>query len=198
MENRLLDLSNINGQKSEPVPEYKKAPRGRGIAFDGRLGSKDIIQALFIRFYNHRYMINNAYIFDWESDFFSVTESDYIYEFEIKVSKSDFKDDFNKVGKHVLLESAEDPQIDIKRPNKFYYVTPRGLLNSYEIPIYAGLIEVISPKEEAILVKDAPFLHKEKILDIYKDKLLEKFAWRYRDELLKKYESDMNSLVDQK
>ena len=46
-----------------------------------------------------RYFLNNLYIFSnsWESDYLSLTKSGYFYEGEVKVSRSDFKADFNYI-----------------------------------------------------------------------------------------------------
>ena len=55
-----------------------------------------------------KYEMDGVYIFEWESDKFIETRSGYIYEFEIKVSKSDFKNDFkHKEDKHIILEGAK-------------------------------------------------------------------------------------------
>lgn len=53
-----------------------------------------------------RYDIDNLYVFRWESDKLIKTRSGYYYEFEIKISKSDFKNDFkHKTDKHHLLKA---------------------------------------------------------------------------------------------
>lgn len=134
-------------------------------------------------------MISNAFIFPggWESDFFSVSDAGYLYEIEIKVSKSDFNDDFKKKSKHTLLESAEQEHNEL-RPNKFFYAVPRGLLPSFSIPTYAGLIEVNNRNEQAVVIKEAPFIHQTKLLEKYKTKLLDKFCWRYNDLLMRHFE----------
>jgi hypothetical protein len=55
-----------------------------------------------------KYDIDGLYVFDWESDKLLETKSGYIYEFEIKVSRTDFKNDFkNKKDKHIILEGEE-------------------------------------------------------------------------------------------
>lgn len=55
-----------------------------------------------------KYNVDNLYIFEWESDKFIKTRSGLIYEFEVKVSKSDFKNDFkHKKDKHIILEGEE-------------------------------------------------------------------------------------------
>ena len=58
-----------------------------------------------------RYDMDGLYVFGWESDKLLETRSGYIYEFEIKVSKGDFKNDFkHKKEKHSLLRSAMSVQ----------------------------------------------------------------------------------------
>ena len=62
----------------------------------------------FFAFNTVKYDVDNLYIFGWESDKFIKTRSGLIYEFEVKVSKSDFKNDFkNKKDKHIILEGEE-------------------------------------------------------------------------------------------
>lgn len=181
----LINFSKL--EKSEiKKPTYKKKKSAKNIANKGKdsITSKDIVSALSNLFINHKYVINNAYIFDWESDFFSVSESGYVYEVEIKVTRGDFKDDFNKTSKHTLLESV-DPEINLKRPNKFFYAAPKGLLNTIEIPKYAGLIEIDSLDDMPVISKNAPFLHRENSLNLLKDVLLDKFYYRYRDYFIK-------------
>lgn len=162
--------------------------------------TKDISQALFQRFSNHRFVINNAYMFEgWESDFITVTEYMYLYEIECKMTKSDFREDFLKTEKHALLESA-DTTSNLLRPNKFYYCAPRGLLASYDIPAYAGLMEV-SRKDGLLVcntVIEAPFLHKEDVFSTIKDRLLQKLSWRYRDIMLADYDNAINILSSEK
>ena len=53
-----------------------------------------------------KYDIDGLYVFSWESDKLIETRSGYIYEFEIKVSRADYKNDFkHKQEKHALLGS---------------------------------------------------------------------------------------------
>lgn len=111
-----------------------------------------------------KYVLENLFVFRWESDKLIETRSGLIYEFEIKVSKSDFKNDFkNKKDKHVILEGTQEflpcyTEIEnkygdyykehyktsrYKKPNYFYYAVPEGLVEESEIPPYAGLIYVV-------------------------------------------------------
>mgnify|MGYP003435342952 FL=1 len=134
-----------------------------------------------------KYKIPNVFVFasDWESDFFMQNNSGYAYEFEIKVSRSDFLNDKKKVKKHSILstgkfthttqtydrfdkesnktiwiESHEEREHNF-RPNKFYYVVPEGLVAVDEVPSYAGLMYIKDFFAEEI--KPAPFIHKEKL-----------------------------------
>lgn len=149
--------------------------------------AQSIQQAIASLWLDHKYIIFNAYLFEWESDYFSVNESNYIYEVEIKVTKGDFKKDFKKEGKHLLLETKEEPR---KLPNKFWYATPRGLLPSYKIPEYAGLIEIEDTNTgyRAEIIKNAPFLHREEVFEDLKPSLLDKFYHKYRRTEYENYE----------
>lgn len=62
-----------------------------------------------------------------------------------------------------------------KTPNRFYYITPKGLLDVKEIPKYAGLLEY--SEGEITHVKTAPWLHKNKLN--YDKILLDKYRWRF-------------------
>ena len=51
-----------------------------------------------------KYFMDNLYVFGWESDKLIETKTGYIYEFEIKISVADFKNDFKHKGdKHAIL-----------------------------------------------------------------------------------------------
>ena len=128
------------------------------------------IQKTLDRFFaisTQKYVLENLYVFDWESDKFIETRSGLIYEFEIKISRSDFKNDFKKADKHVILEGKEEfvPSYDkildrwkplhadyyrrerYKKPNYFYYAVPEGMIEAEEVPEYAGLIYVLPEGE---------------------------------------------------
>lgn len=57
-----------------------------------------------------KYAIDGQYVFEWESDkLIMMRTSGLIYEFEIKISKADFKNDFkNKQRKHTILEGKKE------------------------------------------------------------------------------------------
>lgn len=110
----------------------------------------------------------------WECDVCEVTASGYLREFEIKMSRSDFKADAGKERrtwdfsqpptterKHDLLAAGDE-----RGPNTFYYVTPKGLLQLEEIPVWAGWIEVGRDPNSNYpferVQKPAPRLHQKK------------------------------------
>lgn len=112
----------------------------------------------------------------WECDLAQVTKSLYFREFEIKLSRSDFKADAGKSRsrydrttrqyvehrKHDLLSQHVE-----HGPVQFNYVTPQGLLDKSEIPEWAGLIEIIPHKTHWMYsrmkqIKSAPRLHRKK------------------------------------
>jgi hypothetical protein len=138
---------------------------------------------------NCKYKFANAFIFkgDWESDFFVQKQNGYAYEFEVKISRSDFFADKKKVEKHLILETGKYQRkgsegnwnSEIKkweyedkitehehdfRPNKFFYVVPENMIKVEEVPKYAGLMYV--PQDDykgVVTVKEAPFIHKNKL-----------------------------------
>ena len=52
-----------------------------------------------------KYNVDGLFVFQWESDKLIWTKTGYIYEFEIKISRADFKNDFkHKKDKHIILK----------------------------------------------------------------------------------------------
>ena len=163
-----------------------------------------------------KYVMENLYVFGWESDKLIETRSGLIYEFEIKISKADFKNDFkNKEDKHKVLKSPQYAQLfeeyfpirTDKKPNYFYYAVPEGMITADEVPEYAGLIYILPEGAMSdmngkyvfnrfYIVKNAPKLHSNKYTD-EELKLVEKFyynmlSWKhkYRDERKKQLLSE--------
>lgn len=89
----------------------------------------------------------------WECDVFELTDAGYFREYEVKLTRSDFKADQRKSRrewrtnttrfKHDLLAQG-----DPRGPNRFWYVAPKGMLRPEDLPLWAGLIEVIDKGEE--------------------------------------------------
>jgi hypothetical protein len=155
------------------------------------MNETSLIKKLFKHFANHEYKLQNTFIFNWESDFFCVSNSGYTVEVEVKISKSDFKADFKKSEKHFILQNADKETLTITHsvyadrtikpfaPNKFYYCCPEGIIDVKDLPDYAGLL-VLSEKDgckELVKVRSAKFLHK-RTPDISKI-LLNKYYYLY-------------------
>jgi len=163
------------------------------------MNAKDVQEKVGSLFSNHDHHFLNRYIFgyDWESDFFSVTNSGYMYEVEVKISKYDYQADFDKF-KHKLFEGRNKKEViktapvskrrrrwprkdkkvnpqTAKMPNKFFFACPEGLIDVKDIPEYAGLIYVND--HSATIIKQAPFIHKRKFN--VKNMLFSKYQWGY-------------------
>lgn len=64
--------------------------------------------------------------------------------FEIKVSKQDFRNE---------IAAPEKRATAIKLSNQFYFVTPKGLVNDFDIPADCGLMEVDEAGRVTVKVK---------------------------------------------
>jgi len=110
-----------------------------------------------------------------ECDVISISKSNFIYEYEVKISRSDFKADFKKEKHKLMLEKASVIDSNINdvwyyTPNYFYFVVPLNLVSIDEIPEYAGLI-YINELLGFETIKKAPLLHKIKATDTFIRKL---------------------------
>lgn len=163
--------------------------------------AKDIDRHLRNHFENNsRYMVSNVFAFDQyykETDFLLVKDNGFIFDIEIKVSRSDFKADFKK-KKHYILKNGfitldydyyrqeesglvsykKNCPIPIKTPNRFYFCVPENLISVEEVPDYAGLFYVY---EDGRIkkIKEAKLLHKEKHLKEIESVLCRKFYYSY-------------------
>lgn len=132
------------------------------------------------------YEMENLFVFDWESDYLCITKSGYIHEIEIKISRSDFANDFkHKKKKHLLLETKIEGMITKEnKPDYFYYAVPEEMISENEIPEYAGLIYVYQYDKDDSgyinIVKSAPRLKQQKT-DLERLKLERKFYFQYRN-----------------
>lgn len=120
---------------------------------------------------NHTMIVPNVKSGDFEADLFSLTQSGYLNEYEIKISTSDYIADFKKKTKHKRLSSGFSSWNIL--PNYFWYVVPDDLLDEAFIPSYAGYITVAH--NYATIVKRAPLIHKGKITADDKIKILNNF-----------------------
>lgn len=109
----------------------------------GRVTEKEVAAKLRDVFKRHRFIVNNLYFFKWESDVLTITRSRLMYEFEIKLSRSDFKADFSKEHRHKALTSSFRGY----KPNRFYFVYPEGLVEDHEVPEQYGIYTFKITKE---------------------------------------------------
>lgn len=142
----------------------------------------------------------NVVLDEWgEFDILGFRKSGFADEFEVKISRSDFKQDFKKTcyferrgtdtrrkhknrarNKHDCLLSGDC------LPNYFWFVTPKGLIDPDDIPSYAGLIEV-SELGIPHFVKSAPRLHSHKLDDQRRYYIARKLSFRYWEVMKKSF-----------
>lgn len=122
----------------------------------------------------HAIAVANTYLHAWEADLISVTKAGYVHEFEVKISKQDFKKDAQKTKKHVALTEQTNNSV----PSHFWYVCPDGLIDVDDVPNHAGLI-YIKKYNRPHVVKKAPRLSKMPINQKQSDKMMMASAWRY-------------------
>lgn len=132
--------------------------RGNRDAQKEQLKASDIIGgycSTAIRTRRQNKVYPNTYIGSWECDILEVTKSGYSHEYEIKISRADFKVDKLK-QKHG--ENKYDTLQAGKRVNYFSYVCPHGLITPDEVPEWAGLIyarthtaRILSPMEHDVV-----------------------------------------------
>ena len=90
-------------------------------------------------------VVPNYFLGRFECDVLKISKAGQLTEYEIKVSRADFKKDFEKyyslyfgtgyknITKHDVIREG-------KRVNRFYYVVPNGLIKPEEVPVGFGLI----------------------------------------------------------
>lgn len=100
---------------------------------------------------------NVSHLMKGQQDMISVTRKGMVIEYEVKISRSDFKRDERK-GKGFSFDNAHLFPNHV--PNQFFYVVPEGLISPKELPKYAGLYFIVDGKP--VLQKAAPVIHKAK------------------------------------
>jgi hypothetical protein len=135
-------------------------------------------------------VLNNVYIDDWECDIVEITKSGYLYEYEVKISVADFKQDArkrnHKATKHEVIQSGE-------RCAYFYYIVPENIITT--VPDFAGLIYAYEGQFKTIengvhissnriffrVIKTAPKLSKNKVSDRVRDKIMLSAYYKYHN-----------------
>lgn len=164
----------------------------------------DVLNNHFFAKNSVKYLLNNLYIFKWESDYLAFTKRGLCYEIEVKISEEDFKNDFKKKDKHILLETIFNEHLNNSShnliPNYFYYAVPKDLISVSDIPDYAGLLYInnnVFPYFETI--KAAPKLLNDKI-NLSELNLTDKFyynMWSWKNNAEKNYLETINKLKEQ-
>ncbi len=171
----------------------------------------DIQFALYQKYQQRQMVMPNVYVlragFDThESDFLTVTANGYIDEYEIKISRQDFKADLKK-HRHLAYTHLSPwtwayrpygwwgktgPYTEIgskaRYPNRFWYVVPEGLIDVEDLPEHAGLLWVINtnplmkhPPLRIKKVRAAPILHHQKADDRLRMRIMQKAYYRFID-----------------
>lgn len=195
MENPTLNPTLAQNPASDVEPGQESSKRSRSKCELSEFYVQRLLYH-YTRSANHKWQSPNAYLFEWESDFISVTRAGLVHEFEIKVSRSDYLADFKKhkharqvlqTGKMKIVSHVPGwtREYDCARPNYFWYVIPEGLVHVEEIPDYAGLLTVVwldlydGPLPVLSEKKRAPRLHREKATDRQLLQLGQKAVFRY-------------------
>jgi hypothetical protein len=116
--------------------------------------------------------------FHFESDLIRVTKSGYAIEYEIKLSKSDFRADFKKstykthgidpATRQIIYSTKTKHEwlTEGAGPTEFYYVFPENMVNASDVPEWAGIIEVLeisSNRVQLFKKRTASRLNKNKL-----------------------------------
>lgn len=127
----------------------------------------------------------NTYIGSWEGDVFEVTKSGYLYEYEVKITRADFKKDAEKERCYYSGQriSKFDQLREGNRCNYFYYVVPENMVSVDELPEFAGLIYMNNSYKypEFKTIKQAPKLTTEKAGEKHILKLYESSYYRFHE-----------------
>jgi hypothetical protein len=117
-------------------------------------------------------IIPNYYLGHYEMDVCRITPAGIVYEYEIKISRSDFKNDLKKgfegykkeKGEYVKTQYLKHESLKLGQLNcnRFYYVVPKDLIRIDEVPEYAGLIYWFDKRESFETIKSAPLVKKDK------------------------------------
>lgn len=146
--------------------------------------SQQVYQGIRSFISNHDHKFQNVYVYDWECDSFSVTSTGYVYEIEVKVSRSDFMADFKKPKHHffktmkngysilagdVSWISERDGNTYIRRefqhikpmmvgyencPNRFFFACPVGLCKRYALEVAKASLKKASENAYAFIDED--------------------------------------------
>lgn len=114
--------------------------------------------------YKSDLFITNTYLDHYEMDVMRLNKTGMVTEYEIKISKADFKNDAKKSKKYFGRETTKYGNYENGKSkcNRFYYVVPEGLITIEDLPKFAGLIYYYEATNKFEIIKNAPLMHKKK------------------------------------
>jgi hypothetical protein len=161
----------------------------------------DIQNAIFRDYHTAHFLICPNYSpAGWhECDVFSVTKAGYMNEYEIKLTKADFKKDAGKMEREkftwsgpVTNRSTKHQRLaigDPQGPARFFFVLPVGIVDDVDVPEFAGIIRASAhPKSGRIHLektREAKRLHEQKVSQLVADHVKGVFYWRLWSERIR-------------
>lgn len=135
----------------------------------------------------HRPVVPNHHFPGWfECDVLSVTKAGFWHEFEIKLTKADFRKDALKSTNYgtrrvPAIRTKYDALRQGKGPSRFTYVVPDGLLKPDDVPDFAGLMVYLTRGARTYVkeLKASKQLHSRKLETKQIQSLYRLFYWRY-------------------
>ncbi len=133
-------------------------------------------------------------------------KSGLLYEYEVKISRSDFLADAKKQKHH--FNGTKGEIVPAWNPNYFYYACPEGLIKLEELPKNAGLIYIVN--DGCVFKKKAPkyniHIHdiakiQKKVIDNYQQRaFLGCCLLTYKNRLIKernlRYENEQKTSIE--
>lgn len=133
-------------------------------------------------------VLTNYFHADWEADILMVDQEGNSHEIEIKLSKSDFKNDFKKAYIHQKTGEKFLKHDKISCGdyvcNRFSFLLPMGMIDHQSIPKHCGIIEFYHNPDrwetEFFVVREAIPIHQISYWDLVdKDILMRKLALNF-------------------
>ncbi len=128
---------------------------------------------------HHELVIPNIYLLYSESDLISVTKNGTIFEYEIKCTRADFRNE-RKKARYKNFKYLGNRY----KPSFFWYVAPPGVIPKDELPEWAGLMEC--HEGHFSVVKPAPRIHNDTITEDKKKYIYRGLTHRYWNTRTKK------------
>lgn len=126
-------------------------------------------------------IVPNTQVFEGISDLICISKTDLAFDYEIKLTRSDFRADFKKPKHEFLKDVRTFPRYAKFCANYFAFVVPDNLIEVADVPKYAGLIYFKLAGKAALFteVRKPPRLHKNKVTQKQLDFLARGLMLRY-------------------